>query len=211
MICCTHTQMRSRVPLPLSLVLAAVVSGVASLLMWFAPASNSQFGWILPAFAGIATLGSLQATIPARFHSAWATIALPVLLGAVVLIGFILASESSKPASGKSSSFLWMMPVLIACTTGTRQKRTISCGVSRALLAIAVVAGLVPVVVACWLVWNAIQQGTGPVYAFLPTSLYAACSWTATAMLIGWCVVLTMGFRPLPDGSIDSDTPYGDG
>lgn len=187
--------MRGSVPLAVSLALTLIVVTVAWLACWLMPALQNQFWWVLPSFAGVVTLGALRASVPARFHAAWATVFFPMLLGAVILIGFILAANTPETPSGKSGSFLWMMPFVIACTTSTRSGGRIACGAWRVWLAIVLVTGLVPVAIAASLVWKAVEQKSGPVYASLMNSMTVSGAWTLIAMLIGWSFVLTKGFR----------------
>ncbi|MGH7242310.1 MAG: hypothetical protein ACREJD_02700 [Phycisphaerales bacterium] len=205
MNCCASTSetpgSRGSVPLGITLLLTLGVAAICAIPLYSVPAFGGAIGWVLPAFAALATFGALRARLPHRRHLVMALVVLPLAIGFALFTGYVL-KESSKPSGGHNSGFLFaMFPILFLgttsrknrCTSGTRAAWMMLAAIGFVFASIGTIAG--------WRVWSAVQAGEGRLYSALPEIGTFASVWMGAALLVGLMVVLT---APLRDGG-DSD------
>jgi len=194
------TKVYGSVPLGISFLLTAVIAVVAAAPLYLLRSQGGLMGWALPGFAALLTLGVLRASVPTTFRPVWALVGFPLMIG-LTLFSVSVLRESSPPSSGSNggSSIVWMFPFLFLSGGFRRKSCSKSAKAARAMFIVFSCVLLIPVFIAGWLVWDAMQTGQGRVYAALPGILEFAGIWTGTMLLIGVAMVATIGLRQRPD------------
>jgi len=189
------------VPLGVAFLLTAAVAAITGGVLYLIPGAMSGMSLFLVPFPALMTFGILRTKLPKRLRPAWVLVGFPLLVGVSLLTGTVL--REAFPSSGGggnsgSSTMVWLLPVMIA-GLATRKK---SCACNgRAALTIGIVLGvllLIPLGIAAWSVWEALQAGQGKLFFALPGLVQSASIWTGLMVLAGVAMAATMGLRQRP-------------
>ncbi|MFO0862085.1 MAG: hypothetical protein U0570_16200 [Phycisphaerales bacterium] len=203
MLCCgvkdgTHW---GSVPWAVTLLLTALVAGVTALVLSFAPMGASGLNLAMVPFPALITFGVLRARLPKQLNPAWVLIGFPLLIGIAVTTGMVLREAFPSHGGGRNSGgsiVVWFVPLMAAGMIPRKKNRACN---ARAGLYIGILLGLlglIPVGIAAWYVWDAVQAGKGPLFAALPGILEWAGVWTGLMMSPGLAMVCTMNLRRVP-------------
>ncbi|MBN8596326.1 MAG: hypothetical protein J0L78_01505 [Planctomycetes bacterium] len=189
------------VPLGITLLLTAAVAAITVGVLYLIPGAAAGMNLFLIPFPALMTFGILRATLPKRLRPAWVLLGFPLLIGVSLFTGAVLREAFPSAGGGGTSggsTMIWLFPVLFA-GMATRKKSCECKG--RIALAIGLVLGallLIPLGIAAWSVWEALQAGQGKLFSALPGLMQFAAIWTGLMTLAGIAMAATMGLRRRP-------------